>query len=189
MAERPILITSRLVLRPFQSSDAREVHKLAGEYEIAANTLLIPHPYQRRMAEDWIGGQQEFYDQGKGVIWAITARENGELRGAIGLTLDAEHHKAELGYWIGKPYWSKGYATEAAGAVMQYGFEVLNLNRIFARHLGRNPASGRVMQKLGMQLEGCLRQDAHKWEVFEDVFSYGILHSEYEHIATRKSLD
>ena len=93
--------------------------------------------------------------------------------------IDKQNNSAELGYWIGKPYWNSGYATEASRAVLKYGFEVLGLNRIHASHFRRNPASGRIMEKIGMKYEGCLRQHFKKWGKFEDLETYGILRSEY----------
>ena len=78
------------------------------------------------------------------------------------------------------PYWNRGYATEAARAMLTFGFEVLELNRIFAEYYARNPASGRVMQKIGMTHEGMLRQHMFKDDRFEDSVVYGILRSEWE---------
>ena len=77
------------------------------------------------------------------------------------------------------PYWNNGYGTEAVQAVLKYGFEVLGLNRIHAKHFKRNPASGRILQKIGMKYEGCQRQHFKKWDNFEDIELYGILRSEY----------
>jgi RimJ/RimL family protein N-acetyltransferase len=99
--------------------------------------------------------------------------------GAIGLRITPQHTHAELGSWLGTPYWNAGYGTEAAHAVVVYGFERLGLHRLHASHMTRNPASGRVLQKIGMRAEGCLRQHVKKWEVFEDLALYGILRSEY----------
>ena len=95
--------------------------------------------------------------------------------GAVGLRIEREDQRAELGYWIGRPYWNQGYCTEAARAVLDFGFEQLGLNRIYASHFTRNPASGRVMQKLGMTHEGRLRQHVRKWDAFEDVEVYAVL--------------
>ncbi len=86
---------------------------------------------------------------------------------------------AELGYWIGRFYWGQGYCTEAARQVLRYGFEDLKLNKICARHMQTNPASGRVMQKIGMRQEGCLRQHYNRWGEVVDYPIYGILHAEY----------
>jgi len=110
---------------------------------------------------------------------AIVIRESGEIAGTIGLMMKPEHDKAEIGYWIGVPYWNCGYATEAAKAVIDYGFTEWNLNRIDAGHFDRNPSSGRVMQKLGMQYEGKLRQSIKKWDEYLDVEYYAILRSDW----------
>jgi ribosomal-protein-alanine N-acetyltransferase len=179
MKERPTLETTRLILRPFTVADAPDVQRLAGDREIASTTLNVPHPYEDGMAEQWIGTHQAKYERGELVNFAIVRRADNALIGAIGLQINQQHTHAELGYWIGKPYWNAGYCTEAAQAVVGYGFEVLGLHRIHASYLTRNPASGRVMQKLGMLNEGCLRQHVNKWEVFEDLAIYGILKSEY----------
>ncbi|MDD5402115.1 MAG: GNAT family N-acetyltransferase [Dehalococcoidales bacterium] len=180
MALHPVLETGRLLLRHFLMDDCCDVVRMAGDPEIAANTSSIPHPYEYNMAVDWIKSHRESFAAGKGVIFAITDRQDGNLIGAIGLMIDAGNEKAELGYWIGRQYWSEGYATEAGKAVMEYGFTSLGLNRIFARHFSRNPASGRVMQKLGMKYEGCLRGDVKKNGNFEDLELYGLLKADYD---------
>ena len=179
MSEQPILETERLILRPFELADAKEVQRLAGAREIAATTLNIPHPYEDGMAEEWIGTHQETFEQGRGVSFAITTRGDGRLIGAISLMGIRPGHQAELGYWIGEPHWNQGFCTEAARAVVGYGFRVLGLNRIHACHLTRNPASGRVMQKLGMVHEGRRRQHVEKWGAFEDLELYGMLRREW----------
>ena len=179
MSERPTIETECLRLRPFNLDDAQELQRLIGERDIASTTLRIPHPYEDGMAEQWIGTHQEAFDKGERVEFAIVHGEQGFLIGGIGLGINKEYESAELGYWIGKPYWNNGYCTEAAQATLRYGFEVLGLNRIHATHMTRNPASGRVIQKIGMKHEGCLRQHIKKWGQFEDFEAYGILRSEY----------
>jgi len=182
MTSQPTLFSERLLLRPFTLADAPDVQRLAGDRAIAYTTQNIPHPYEDGMAETWIGSHREQFEKGQFVTFAI-ALGDGTLIGAIGLHLHQAHERAELGYWIGKPYWGQGYCTEAAQAVLQYGFETLGLNRIHARHLTRNPASGRVMFKIGMRHEGSLRQHAKKWGVFEDIEVYGILRDEYVQVS------
>jgi len=177
--ERPTLETARLILRPFRTDDAGDVQRLAGDRDVAYNTMLVPHPYEDGEAERWIGTHLETYESGQGVTFAITRREDGALLGSIGLTIFEKHRSGELGYWLGKPYWNNGYTTEASRAVLQYGFLLRNLHRIHAKHYARNPASGRVLQKIGMQPEGVLREHILKWGVFEDVAMYGILASEF----------
>jgi RimJ/RimL family protein N-acetyltransferase len=167
------------VLRPFALSDAAVVQQLAGAAAVADTTLTIPHPYEDGVAEAWIGGHGPAYQRGENVVFAIT-EQNGALVGAMNLRLEPNHQRGELGYWIGVPYWGRGYATEALTAVLDYGFTAFGLNRLDARHLSRNPASGRVMQKAGMQHEGHQRQHVRKNGRFEDLEYYGILRSDRE---------
>ncbi len=171
----PIVHTEHLVLRPLALTDAADVQRLAGDREIASTTGLIPHPYEDGMAEAWIESYAPEYAKGTTLRFAITLAESGELVGAMGLRIERDHHRAELGYWIGTPYWNRGFATEAARAVIAFGFESLQLHRIHANHLTRNPASGRVMEKAGMRYEGALREHVLKWGVYEDIETYGIL--------------
>jgi len=174
--------TERLALRGFTPADAADVQRLAGEREIAATTANIPHPYEDGMAEDWIAGHEEDFREGRGVTFAITDKAVGHLIGVIGLEIRREYNHAEMGYWVAKPYWNRGYCSEAAKAVLRYGFDELDLHRIYARHFGNNPASGRVMGKIGMRREGCQRQHIKKWGEYLDMEIYGILREEYESI-------
>ena len=178
MADQPTLSTSRLVLRPFTVADAPDVQQLAGVAEVAATTLNIPHPYLDGMAEAWIATHAPAWDAHAGVTFAIVSTSH-ELRGAISLQLAAAHQRGELGYWIARPYWGQGLATEAATAVLQFAFGALALNRVHASHFTRNPASGRVLQKLGMTLEGVHRGHFLKNGRFEDIAQYAILRSDW----------
>ena len=167
----PVLGTPRLTLRPFNPGDAPRVQLLAGAREVALNTLLIPHPYPDGAAEEWIASHEQQAQRGI-VTFAI---DDGELVGAIGLEIHAAHDRAEVGYWIGVPYWGRGYATEALVEVIRYAFEELQLNRVYAHHYSRNAASGRVMQKAGMKHEGSMRRHVKKWGELLDVEWYGIV--------------
>ena len=174
----PTLRTERLLLRGFSLADATRVQELAGSREVASTTLTLPHPYEDGMAEAWIEGHSAAWDERKRLTLAITNEADG-LIGGIGLHLVAEHRRAEMGYWIGVPYWNRGFATEAAAAVLAYGFGKLGLHRILARHFGRNPASGRVLRKLGMIHEGTLREHVVRWGQLEDLECYAILEHEW----------
>jgi RimJ/RimL family protein N-acetyltransferase len=178
MEQRKRIETERLVLRPFNLDDALEVQHLAGNRAIADTTLNIPFPYEDGMAEEWIGTHEEQFKDGKGVTFAVILRDSSQLVGAIGIT-NKEHDRGEMGYWIGQPYWNQGYATEAAQAIVAYGFGELTLNKISATHLVRNPASGRVMEKAGMGYEGCSPQHVKKWGHYEDMAFYGILGDDF----------
>jgi ribosomal-protein-alanine N-acetyltransferase len=180
MKEQPALETARLILRPFELSDSRDVQRLAGDRAIADTTLMIPHPYEDGMAEQWISTHRPGFESGEFANFAMVLRESGDLVGAIGLSFARRYDRAEVGYWVGKPYWGRGYCTEAGRAILDYGFSELNLNRIYATHFARNPASGRVMQKLGMSCEGTLRQHVKRWDRYEDLVTYAILRGEWE---------
>jgi [ribosomal protein S5]-alanine N-acetyltransferase len=177
--KRPTLETERLVLRPFELSDAPRVQLLAGDRDVAKTTMAIPHPYEAGMAETWIATQPELFDKGKAVAFAITRKESGELIGCISLVLKLDQQDAELGYWIGKPDWNQGYCSEAARAVLHFAFTELGLNRVHAHHFSHNLPSGRVMQKIGMRHEGRRPQRLKKWEEFFDAETYGISRSEF----------
>ncbi|MCA9291790.1 MAG: GNAT family N-acetyltransferase [Phycisphaerales bacterium] len=173
-----VLDTARLRLRPFAAADAPAVQTYCAEVEIARTTLAIPHPYEAGLAAAWIAGHAERRGSGAGWIFAMTTRDDEALVGAIDLRIEAEHARAELGYVVYTPFWNRGYATEAARAIIRFGFDTLALNRIDAHHFVTNPASGRVLEKAGMSFEGVLRQRIRKWGEFIDVRQYAILRSD-----------
>lgn len=183
MKPYPRLQTERVVLREFTGQDAPDVRRLAGEWEVARALLSVPHPYEDGMAEEWISGHRSAFERGEEVHFALVLRERGELCGACGLLINRRDANAELGYWLGVPYWGRGYATEAAREVLRYGFDQLWLHRIYAAHFATNPASGRVLVKIGMSYEGTRREHHRKWGDYEDRVEYGLLVNEWR--ATR----
>ena len=177
---QPVLESVRLKLRPFVLEDAKRVQELAGEKEISDNTLFIPHPYPDGLAEEWISTHKPKFEKREEVVYAVTLKDSGELIGAIGLIVNDLVNNAETGYWIGKPYWGNGYATESLGILLEYGFGNLKLNKVHANYLTRNPASGDVLRKNGMRREGFFRKHVLKNGVYEDIFQYSILKEEFE---------
>ena len=175
----PTLQTERLILRPFRMTDAADVQRLAGDRTIAETTATIPHPYPDGVAEAWIATHANRFARGESLHLAVTRSDDGSLLGAIGLEINPEMQRAELGYWTGKSYWNHGYCTEAAQAVLNYAFATLRLRRVFAQHYGRNPASGRVMRKVGMRHEGTLRKHTVRWGFIDDMEVYGLLRDEW----------
>lgn len=173
------LTTERLLLRPFRPADATVVATLAGDRDIALNTLNIPHPYERHHAEEWIAAHAVQLQRLESVTYAITLRSDGAVIGAVGLILDPANEAAELGYWIGKAWWGQGYASEAAREILAWGFDALDLHRVHASHFPRNPASGAVLRKIGMRHEGRLREAVLKWGEYLDLERYGILRREF----------
>ena len=180
MTEHPVITTTRLILRPWRAEDAAALHLLAGRREIADTMISIPHPFTQEYAEKWVASHDEAFARGEALHFAITLAGTGSLVGAVELrAIDAEHSQVEMSFWIGVEWWGHGYAPEAAKAVIAYAFQELKLNRLYAHHMVRNPASGRVLEKIGMKQEGLLRQRVRKWGVFEDVVLMAILRDDW----------
>jgi [ribosomal protein S5]-alanine N-acetyltransferase len=176
----PVLETERLVLRPYSTADARRVQQMCNDWEIASTTLALPYPYPEGAAEQWISTHAESFRQGTEVTLAITLKPDGPVIGSVALSVNKKHQRGELGYMVAKEHWNRGYCTEACRALISYGLSALGLSRIQAVHFPRNPASGRVMQKLGMTREGLLRQYVSNRGTREDVNMYSILRTEFE---------
>ena len=175
-----VLESERLLLRGFLPSDAAAVQQLAGAFEIADTTTNTPHPYEDGMAESWIEHHPTAYKRGVLVPFAITRKHDSALMGAISLMSIEQGHQAEIGYWIGKPFWGQGVCSEATQLVVQFAFSSLNLVRLYARYFSRNPASGRVLVNAGFVHEGTRRGHVKKWGILEDSENYGLLRGEWE---------
>ena len=173
------LRTTRLLLRSLVREDVPAIVRLAGAKEIAATTMQIPHPYVEEDARNFLAHANENFLAGRSVSFAISVLAGGELCGAVGLHIVEAHRHAELGYWIGVPFWGKGYATEAASAAVAFGFQNLRLNRIYAQHFAGNTASQRVLEKIGMRHEGSFPQHIQKWGRFVDVENYALLANDF----------
>jgi RimJ/RimL family protein N-acetyltransferase len=156
------------------------VQELAGDVRVADTTSAVPHPYEDGMAASWISTHRGMFESGKGVVFAITLLSSGELVGAIGLDIKQDGRRGVFGYWIGAPYWGNGFCTEALIALISFGFEHYEIDRMYAVHMIRNPASGRVMEKAGLQYEGELREHLLARGKLETVRMYGILRREWE---------
>lgn len=175
---QPALQSRRLVLRPFSAADAPQVQRLAGNPRIAATTTTVPHPYPDGAAEPWISGHAAAFEARQGATFAVTLRRDDALVGAVSLMdVSGPDARAELGYWIGVPFWGRGICTEAVVRVMAFAGESWGLTRIVARCMARNPASARVMEKAGLLREGHLRAHIRKNGRYEDVLLYGLSHA------------
>ncbi len=179
MNPQPVIETARLRLRPYVPEDAPTLMALAGAREIADTTISVPHPFDDAAARDWIATHSDLWTRGAGAGYALAERADGTLVGSIVLRdVDREHRQAELSFWVGVPFWGRGYAHEAVEAVVDLAFGTLDLNRLYAHHMVRNPASGRVLEKAGFRREGLLRQRVRKWGVYEDVVLLALLRAD-----------
>ncbi len=175
----PTLETQRLLLRPFMLTDAEAVQGILSDPRVTAMLLDIPRPFTRDDAVNWIRGRDMGILRDELYTFAITCRDDGEVMGCIDLEVIAEHRRADMAYWLGSPYWNQGIATTAARRVIHFGFETLNLNRIYAQCLTENLASARVMQKAGLKYEATFRQSIYKDGRFADIAVYGLLRADY----------
>lgn len=148
MARIEPIVTERLVLRAIEPRDRTRLVELANNWRVVKNLSMMPFPYTEASADEWIGLQDGLWAGGKSVTLAITI--GGALVGGIGIGV-RDHQDWELGYWLGEPYWNRGYASEAAVAVRDFAFEDLNLEKIVAGHYADNHASGRILGKLGFR--------------------------------------
>lgn len=169
------ITTSHLILNKFSEADILVLIEYAGNYNVARNTLNIPHPYTEKDAIDWIKNCEETYANQTRYSFAIRLKTTLEFIGGIGLTPDKRFNHAELGYWIAEPFWNKGYATEAAKAIIEFGFKKLHLHKIFATHIAENSASGKVMQHIGMIKEGELIDHTFRDGKYFTLIQYGIV--------------
>jgi len=179
VTEAPILETERLIIRRLKMTDSARVQLLANDYDIARMVTLMPHPYTLQDAQSWIALTHTEMDMKSSFAFGIVLKSEDVLVGSIKVGSEMLNRRSELGYWVGKAYWGQGYMTEAAGRAVQFGFEVLGLNRIFATHHRPNIASGRVMQKIGMTYEGTLRGHVIKMGQSVDLCMYSILREEW----------
>ena len=152
------------------------IRPIVSNREVAVTTLTIPHPYPENGEIEWLKSIEPKWADGSEPVFAITLAASGELV-RLG---DRSGHQAQtsprrVGYIIAAPHWCKGYATEAAAAVLRFGFETLDLNRIFAHHMTINPgASGTIMRKIGMRYEGTMRRHIIKWGELRNIAFYGV---------------
>jgi RimJ/RimL family protein N-acetyltransferase len=144
LSERPELVTERLILRRPNDGDVDAIVSIVGNWEVARRLARIPHPYgpadarfflERVVPAEW--------------VWAVTLQGSDEMVGAIGLTPEEGMDTAELGYWLSPHHWGRGITTEAARAVVSFGFDTLGLSYVTSDYFEGNSPSGRVLEKLG----------------------------------------
>jgi len=154
VASIPVLETERLRLRLFTLDDEAAVFALVSDPEVARFVRFEAHltPAETRAFLELV---QQYYRRREPFAWAIVRHEDDRLIGSCGFVSQAvERRSAEIGYWLGKPYWGKGYAVEAARALVRFGFEQMGLERVEAKCFIENSAGQRVIEKLGMKFEG-----------------------------------
>ena len=151
----PVIATARLRLRQPRKADAARIAELANDFDVARMTTRMPHPYSLSDAEAWLE-EWAAPDHGRQATFAIEHSETG-LMGIVGL-FPSEEGRCELGYWLGRSYWGRGFATEAANSAVVWASEAWGKRAVFAGHFSDNPASGQVLCKTGFLYTGEVKQ-------------------------------
>lgn len=178
--ELPQLSTPRLLMRTLEKHQAETLCRLGNGPKIAENTASIPSPYTLQTAQDFIDGMQEKFRSVGLLSLGVHVRDSGELIGVASLRINADHHYGHLGGWTAADARNLGYATEAATALVDYGFGELGLHRVGSQCFSRNKESARVMEKIGLQYEGCRRGAFLKNGVYEDMLVFATVREDWE---------
>jgi ribosomal-protein-alanine N-acetyltransferase len=173
--------TERLILRRFELADADAIfNNWANDDEVTKYMRWETHKNieeTKNVVSSWI----ENYNSPECYHWGLSIKSTGQLIGSIGAgAIDKNDNKCEIGYCIGREFWSMGFTTEAVKAVIHFLMFDVGLNRVEAYHSVNNPASGKVMQKTGMTFEGRAKQKYRCRLGFQDSDMYGIVKSEFD---------
>lgn len=170
MNDFPKIITERLILSQLNTNDVPLLLEYMKDKEISDMTSNIPYPYTEDSAKFWFKISEEAYLSHNGIVFAIRNLDE-QFMGGIGLHKN-ENNEAEIGYWIGKPFWNQGFITEASVKILEFGFNNLGYQKIFGRVFPHNPASAKVLEKIGMQKEALLKNHYQKNDQFLDAIVY-----------------
>jgi len=175
MKSLPELTTERLRLSALTEADIPLIVHYANNNNVARYTANLPHPYAAADAAFWLNMASEGLKEKNHFIFALRNKETNAFMGGMGLRLHPQFNRAELGFWLGEPFWGQGLTSEAVAAIIQFGFGELGLRKITAHHILVNGASGKVMLKNGMKQEGLLRKEMVRDGLEHDVAVYGLL--------------
>lgn len=173
----PILETERLVLRKLKIEDADAMYIYASNDDVTKYVLWDSHTSPEQ-TKQFLQFMIDKYEQ-ENYAWAVTLKDSDEFIGTIDyVMLDHNEHIGEIGYALSHLYWGKGYMSEAAKAILHYGFTELHLERIQARCFAENIGSERVMQKAGMVYEGTMRKSKLAKGTYYDLKLYSMIREE-----------
>jgi len=146
------LETERLLLRPPELRDVPVIARWIGDFDIAKNLSTAPHPYTEADARGFVERMAAARARGESWSFAIVRKKDYRLIGCCGVHLKEGAY--EVGYWLGKPFWNRGLTTEAARRLLAFAFDELQVESVWAGWFIDNPASGRVLEKLGFKPDG-----------------------------------
>ncbi|BCS91357.1 MAG: 30S ribosomal protein S5 alanine N-acetyltransferase [Candidatus Micrarchaeota archaeon] len=172
---------SRVMLRSLDNKDALRISELGNDKEIYRNEgLRFPHPYDINTAIDFIFFSEISESENRSYNLAIIKKDENLLIGIASIyNIDNVNRKAEIGYWIGRSYWGKGYGSEAAELCVAYAFYYMKMHKIYAEILEYNDRSKRLLERLNFKNTGRFRSDIKKGFRYYDVLYYELLRNEY----------
>jgi len=174
----PTLDTNRLQLREMTPQDVTALLKHLGNPEVVKYIDMQPIKTIEQ-ANEWLRWMGSYFSAHDGLRWGITLKTDGTFIGSAGIhNWNREARYAEIGYDIAEPYWGNGYATEVSQAIIDFGLTHMNLNRVEADIIEGNEASMRVLEKLGFQKEGILRQRVYKDGQYHNVHLFALLRND-----------
>ncbi|GGA85422.1 GNAT family N-acetyltransferase [Ornithinibacillus halotolerans] len=177
----PILETNRLILRQITEKDAEDILKYLSDEEVMQYYGLEPFESIHDALEE-ISWYQSLQNNKTGTRWGITLKESDVVIGSCGFhNTNSEHYRTEIGFELSKEYWGKGIAREAVEAILTYGFNELNLNRIEALIEPPNQSSQKLVERLGFIREGLLRDYEFTSGKFDDLYMYSLLKKDNRH--------
>lgn len=171
--------TERLLLTPFVQEDSACFAKIASHPDVQAVDICFYGEVSTEYAKELISYYDTYWKDNTALFFSIHLKKPRTLIGSISLQLNPSFKRAELSYWLGRDYWGQGYCTEAANEVVKFAFSQLDYHRVFAQHLSNNPASGRVIRKIGMSYEGRLHEHVYRDGKYYDILQFGVLKKDY----------
>ena len=179
MKQFPELHTAQLRLRMANHGDIPALVKYCHNQKISDQIINIPYPYTEQDARERLEFINKGFADNNRYVFAITLQSHHELIGEIGIHLDTTNNHAQMGYWVAEPFWGRGIATEAVGAILLFGFRELGLHKIYATHYPDNKTSGNVMVRNGMIKEAELKDHYRVKDVYKTVFQYRLTIDEF----------
>lgn len=174
----PMITSKRLSYQPLRERDQKAILDYLSDYETVYFLTYGGWPYTSDELAVWYNYVDTLCERGAASFWGIHDADDTFI-GVIGLSIFREHDRAEVHFWIGRPYWGKGYGTEALRRIMSYGFETLALERLEVNHMAKNIRSQRVIEKNGFRYEGLFREYVKRFGQYEDLKFYSLLKTEY----------
>ncbi len=170
----------KINLRKLRKADAMDIYQNAKDKEIAQFTY-VPHPYTLKDGEEYVRSTQKNIRKGKTYALGIELKSKKSIVGTIALmNVDMDNKNAEIGYWLGKPYWGGGIMKEAISLILEFGFETLGLERIYAKVFHPNISSARLLERSGFSYEGTFRKSTLRGGKWMNDMLYAILKEEFE---------